>query len=350
MSNQQSITFDESFVTEKGETIPRPTVAYQSWGQPNKDRTNVVVVCHALTGNSAADEWFGGLFGSGKTLDPEKQFIICPNVLGSCYGTTGPASANPHTGEPYRADFPEITIRDMVRLQQRLLDELQINSIEMLIGGSMGGMQALEWCIMDDRPQSAVLIGMGKAHRPRAIGISHTQRQAIYNDPHWNDGYYPEGQPPKEGLALARQIAMISYRSDTDYQQKFGRKLQDGTDYFEVESYLGYQGYKLVNRFDAVSYVRLTQAMDSHDVARNRGSYEKVLGNIQIPVMVIGIDSDNLYPVEEQYELVRLLDNSRYRRLKSPHGHDAFLIEFEQLNNIINPFLIETPTQTANYL
>lgn len=349
MSNQQSHTFKEPFITESDCYLPEPTVAYQSWGNLNKNRDNAVLVCHALTGNTAADEWFSGLFGPGKILDPEKQFIICPNVLGSCYGTTGPASINPKTEKPYRADFPEITIRDMVRLQQNLLDELQINNIEMLIGGSMGGMQVLEWCIMDDRPQSAVLMGMGKAHSPWAIGISNTQRQAIYNDPNWNEGYYTEEQPPKKGLALARQIAMISYRTATDYQQKFGRKSQDGTDHFEVESYLGYQGYKLVNRFDAVSYVRLTQAMDSHDVARERGSYEEVLGSIQIPLMVIGIDSDNLYPVEEQYEMVRLLDNSRYRRLKSPHGHDAFLIEFEQLNNIICPFLVETPTQTVSY-
>jgi homoserine O-acetyltransferase len=217
----------------------------------------------------------------------------------------------------------------------------------MLIGGSMGGMQALEWSIIDDRPQSAVLIGMGKDHRPWAIGISHTQRQAIYNDPNWNDGYYSEDQPPKKGLALARQIAMISYRSNTDYEQKFGRDLKSDDQHYEVESYLSYQGQKLVDRFDAVSYVRLTQAMDSHDVARNRKSCEAVLSQVNIPVLVIGINSDNLYPVEEQYELVRLLDNGRYRRLKSPHGHDAFLIEFEQLNNLIKPFLVETPTRTV---
>ncbi len=346
-STQQSITFDDPFVTEYGETIPAPTIAYQSWGTLNKERNNAVIVCHALTGNTAADEWFDGLFGPGKTLDPESQFIICPNVLGSCYGTTGPTSVNPETGNPYRADFPKVTIRDIVRLQQRLVDHLDITGIEMLIGGSMGGMQALEWSIMDDRPQSAVLIGMGKAHRPWAIGISHTQRQAIYNDPNWNDGYYSEDQPPKDGLALARQIAMISYRSDADYEQKFGRALQNGNQQFEVESYLNYQGKKLVNRFDAVSYVRLSQAMDSHDVARNRKSYEEVLAQVNIPILVIGIESDNLYPVEEQYELVRLLNNARYRRLQSPHGHDAFLIEFDQLNNIIKPFLIETPTRTV---
>lgn len=349
MSNKQSITFDEPFITESGETIPRPTVAYQSWGKLNKARSNAVFVCHALTGNTAADEWFGGLFGPGKTLNPKEQFIICPNVPGSCYGSSGPTSINPETGDPYRADFPEITIRDMVRLQQRLADALGISSIEMLIGGSMGGMQALEWCIMDHRPQSAVLIGMGASHRPWAVGISHSQRQAIYNDPNWQNGYYPDDQPPKDGLALARRIAMISYRNHADYEQKFGRKTQPGSDKFEVESYLDYQGKKLVDRFDAVSYVRLTQAMDSHDVARNRSSYEEVLGLVDIPILVVGINSDLLYPVEEQHELVGLLPNSRYRKIISPHGHDAFLIEFEQLNKVIKPFLIETPTRIAIY-
>lgn len=348
MSHQQKHTFSDPFVTENGATLPSPTVTYQTWGSLNQSRDNVTLVCHALTGNTQADEWFSGLFGAGKPLDPSEQFIICPNVLGSCYGTTGPTSKNPQTNRPYRADFPEITIRDMVRLQQQLLDELNITGIELLIGGSMGGMQVLEWCIMDDRPQSAILIGMGKAHRPWAIGISHTQRQAIYNDPHWNDGYYTEEHQPEQGLALARQIAMISYRSEADYRQKFGRQRQAENHQFEVESYLNYQGQKLVARFDAASYVRLTQAMDSHDVGRNRASYSNVLGNIQIPTLVVGIDTDNLYPLEEQYDLVRLLPNARYRTLKSPHGHDAFLIEFEQLNNIIRPFLIETPRRTIH--
>ncbi|WP_138431434.1 homoserine O-acetyltransferase MetX [Fodinibius saliphilus] len=349
MSTKNTITFEDPFITEKGEPIPQPSIAYKSWGNLNKAGDNVVVVCHALTGNADAEEWFSGLFGPGKTLDPAHQFIICPNVLGSCFGTTGPTSMNPETGTPYRANFPRITIRDMVRLQRQLLDALGITSIELLIGGSMGGMQVLEWLIMDERPQSAVLIGMGKAHRPWAIGISHTQRQAIFNDPNWDNGYYSEEQPPKKGLALARMIAMISYRSDTDYEHKFARLQEADSKEFEVESYLDYQGEKLVERFDAVSYVRLTQAMDSHDVARNRSSYVKVLGNIEIPVLVVGINSDMLYPVREQHELAQLLPKGRYRRIRSKHGHDAFLIEFDQLNNIIKPFLVETPTRIAHY-
>lgn len=338
----------EPFVTESGYAIPEPLVAYQTWGELNDARNNVFLVCHALTGNTAVDEWFGGLFGPGKTLDPEQQFIICINSLGSCYGTSGPTSQNPKTGRPYRIDFPEITIRDMVRLQQKLLDKLRITGIELVIGGSMGGMQALEWCIMDDRPQSAVFVGMGKAHSPWAIGISHTQRQAIYNDPNWKDGYYSADHPPKKGLALARMIAMVSYRSDADYENKFGRLPQEDGDQFQVESYLNYQGQKLVERFDAVSYVRLSQAMDSHDVARNRPSYQQVLGQLDIPTLVIGIDTDLLYPVQEQQELAELLPDARYREIRSAHGHDAFLMEFEQMNDLITSFITETLKPTLS--
>lgn len=347
MSIQQSFTFNTPFVTEGGSTIPEPTIAYQTWGQLNADRDNVVLVCHALTGNTEADEWFGGLFGAGKAMDPNKHFIVCPNVLGSCYGTTGPTSVNPKNGKRYRVDFPQVTIRDIVRLQQKLLDELQITGIELVIGGSMGGMQALEWCIMDDRPRSAALIGMGKKHRPWAIGISHTQRQAIFNDPNWNGGYYSEENPPEKGLALARMIAMNSYRHPSDFDDKFDRRLQDGMEQFEVESYLSYQGQKLAGRFDAVSYIRLTQAMDSHDVARERSDFSGVLQQLAIPVNIIGIDSDMLYPREECQELARLLPYGQYNEIESRHGHDAFLIEFDQLNAIIKSFESELTQRTV---
>lgn len=332
-------TFSEPFVTEDGVALPEPTVTYTTWGDFNKARDNVVIIFHALTGNSEADEWFGGLFGPNNTIDPSSHFAICTNVLGSCYGTTGPLSNNPDTGQPYKADFPEVTIRDMVRFQQKLLDELDVRGVEMVIGGSMGGMQALEFCIMDDRAKSAVLIGMGKAHRPWAIGTSHVQREAIFADPNWKDGYYELDRPPAKGLSIARMIAMNSYRSPQDYDQKFERKLQPGRQQqYQIESYLSYQGDKLVGRFDANSYVRLTKAMDSHDVARGRKNYNRVLGKIQIPVAVIGIDTDMLYPPEEQKELASLIPNASYHEIVSPHGHDAFLIEFDQLNKMIKDF------------
>lgn len=342
MGKKKSHTFDKPFVTEGGKAIPAPTVAYQTWGKLNTQRDNAVMVCHALTGNTVADEWFGGLFGAGKALDPERYFIICPNVLGSCYGTTGPTSVNPETGNRYQADFPQVTIRDIVRLQQQLLDKLEITGIEMLIGGSMGGMQALEWCLMDDRPKSAVLIGMGRHHRPWAIGISHTQRLAIFNDPNWNDGYYSEDKPPAKGLALARMIAMNSYRHPFDFDEKFARRLQDGQDQYQIESYLNYQGQKLVDRFDAVSYVRLTQAMDSHDIERERPDFRDAVLNLQIPILTVGIDSDLLYPPEECQDLADLLPGGQYVEISSPHGHDSFLIEFDQLNKLVKSHLTET--------
>lgn len=335
MSKKHSQTFEKPFITEAGAIIPDPTIAYQTWGKLNPERDNVILVCHALTGDTSADEWFEGIFGPNNALDPMEHFIICPNALGSCYGSSGPKSINPEAGVPYQANFPKVTIRDIVRIQQQLLDKLTINGIELVIGGSMGGMQALEWCIMDERPKSAVLMGMGETHRPWAIGISHTQRQAIYNDPKWNDGFFSEEKPPKKGLALARMIAMNSYRHPSDFDEKFGRRVQDGQSLYEVESYLNYQGKKLVDRFDAVSYVRLTQAMDSHDIRRSRPRIDETIAELTIPIKVVGINSDMLYPPDECRELAELLPNGCYEEISSPHGHDAFLIEFDQLNPII---------------
>ncbi len=344
VQSENTHKLDQPFVTESGFAFPKPEVAYKTWGKLNKARDNVIVIFHALTGNPDADIWFKGFFETEGYLDPEHHFVICINVLGSCYGTTGPTSVNPDTGKPYQADFPNITVRDIVRLHQKLLDELDIKGIELIIGGSLGGMQALEFCLMDDRPRSAVLIGMGKAHRPWAIGISHAQRCAIYADPNWNDGYYDPERPPADGLSVARMIAMNSYRSPEDYDQKFGRDLQPDRQeqQFQVESYLSYQGDKLVGRFDANSYVRLTQAMDTHDVARGRSTYKQVLKKVDIPVAVIGIDTDILYPPEEQQELASIIPNAFYYEVKSPHGHDAFLIEFEQMNKFLGSFKHET--------
>lgn len=335
--------FKTSFTTESGVEIQNPKIAYRSWGTLNDAKDNVVLICHALTGNTNADQWFGGLIGSDKTINPEKHFIICPNILGSCYGTSGPTTINPKTGKAWQADFPEITIRDIVRFNQKLLDELGINGIELVIGGSLGGMTSLEFAIMDKRVQKAALFAMGKAHTPWAIGISEAQRMAIYADKHWNDGFYDSQNPPKKGLAAARAMAMITYRTPKNYQQKFEREVHPEKEVFQVESYLNYQGQKLVNRFDANSYITLTKAMDTHDVSRDRGSFEEVLGNLTKPVLVVGFDSDKLYPIEEQRELGRLIPNSQLAELKSLYGHDAFLIEFDQLNVELQDFITQSP-------
>ncbi len=327
------------FVTESGHEFQNADVAYKTWGSLNENRDNVVLICHALTGHAAADEWFPGLLGEGKIADPSKHFIICINVPGSCYGSLGPWSSSPKNGNPYRTDFPIITIRDMVHFQQLLLDELGITGIELVIGASMGGMQALEFAIMDKRINSAVLIAMGKSHSPWAIGISQAQRAAIQSDAEWNGGQYERGKGPLKGIAAARMMAMITYRTPDDYERKFSRKLQDENGLFQVESYLNYQGEKLAKRFDAHTYIILTKAMDTHDITRNRGTVQEVLNQVEIPIQVIGIDSDLLYPTSEQKELAQFLPNGRYHEIHSLYGHDAFLIEFDQLNIIVKPFI-----------
>ena len=329
---------NKDFITESGFRFEKPEAAYKTWGTLNKSRDNVILICHALTGHAAADEWFPGLIGENKLYDPDHNFIICINVPGSCYGSVGPWTENPKTGKPYRSEFPDVTIRDMVRFQQLLLDQLDINGIELVIGGSMGGMQALEFAIMDRRVRSACLIAMGAAHRPWAIGISEAQRAAIQADPKWNGGNYDFEDGPDQGIAAARMMAMITYRTPGNYDSKFGRQKQGKSDLFQVQSYLRYQGEKLAKRFDANSYVILSKAMDTHDISRCRPPKDVLLNRVEIPVQLIGVDSDHLYPVPEQEELAKLLPNSRLHIIESPYGHDAFLIEFEQLHNIIKPF------------
>jgi len=302
------------FTTESGHTFSELEIAYKTWGTLNESADNAVLICHALTGHAAADEWFPGLFDADGILDPTRQFIVCSNVLGSCYGTTGP-----RTGRDQGGDFPIVTIRDMVRVEQILLDALGVKSIELAIGGSMGGMQVLEWSVMDTRVRKMMLIAMGKAHSAWAIAISEAQRQAIYAD-------------PVAGLSAARQMGMVFYRSASSFEERFGRDPQPGnSDLLKVQSYLNYQGRKLVDRFDAVTYVRLTQAMDSHDVSRGRGTFEEVLGKVTIPALVLGISSDVLYWPSEQKELARLFGNGTYLELQSDEGHDAFLIEFPKM-------------------
>lgn len=333
-------TYPGEFVTERGDRLIRPVVAYRTWGTLNTTGDNAILLTHALTGSADADEWWHGLFREGGILDLKKQFVICCNVLGGCYGSTGPSSKNPVTGTLYSGDFPLVSIRDMVRLQQHLMDHLGITSFEAGIGGSMGGMQILEWAVMDQRLRSMIIIGTNAAHSAWAIGISEAQRQAIYADPHWHQGFYHHrGTRPSGGLAAARMMAMIMYRSHESFGKRYARNLQHGIDgAFSVESYLRYQGKKLVDRFDAMTYVRLTQAMDSHDISRGRDPMDEVLGSIRIPSLIVGIDSDVLYPPREQRFLADLIPEAQYAEIHSDAGHDAFLIEFEQMDTIMRDF------------
>ena len=353
------------FMLDSGRTLAPVTVAYETYGSLNAAGDNAVLVCHALTGNahaggfSSADPrtagWWEPLIGPGRGLDTSRYFVVCSNFLGSCYGTTGPTSLDPSTGNPYGPDFPQMTVRDMVRLQKALLDHLGVTSLRTVIGGSLGGMQVLEWGVMyPEQVRSIVPIATAAQHSPWCIGLNDIARQAIMNDPAWRGGRYDLSAQPRAGLSLARQVAMMSYRSDISFLARFGRERQaspesgpqaagdarfDFRNLYQVESYLRYQGDKLVNRFDANTYIAISRAMDLHDVAYGRESVRGVLGGLSMPALCVGITSDVLYPVHEQKTIAGMIPQSTYREISSPHGHDAFLIEYDQVAAVVAAFL-----------
>ncbi len=329
-----------------GATLPSVTAAYESWGRLDEAGTNAILVCHALTGNAhAAGEpgspgWWQGLIGPGKGLDTDRYFVIASNFLGGCYGTTGPTSIDPDTGEPYRDRFPRVSVRDMVRVQHRLLEHLGVRRLRTVIGGSLGGMQVLEWAVMYPGMVDTIIpIGTSLAHSAWAIGWNEAARLAIMADSDWQGGRYT--RQPERGLGLARIIAMISYRSAPSFQGKFAREVRaaPGGNLFEVESYLRYQGQKLVQRFDANTYITITRAMDGHDIEAGRGPARAILRGNPVRCLSTGIDSDVLYPVAEQKEIASAFPLGSYAEIHSPHGHDAFLIEYDQLNSLVSEFL-----------
>jgi homoserine O-acetyltransferase len=378
MEFMQAITKYTRFFTREpltllnGEILKNIQIAYQTYGKLNSTKDNVVWVCHALTGNAhaagiitgeeldnSADEefllkynkmnyektgWWDTLIGPGKLFDTDKYFIVCSNLLSSCYGTAGPSSINTETNKKYSMSFPVITIRDMVRVQKELADYLEIKKINILTGGSLGGMQVLEWALMyPEFTENIIPIATSAAHSAWATALNEVARNSILNDPAWENGEYTS--QPLSGLADARKVAMISYRSMSSFQQKFSRSRLDGehalnpSNKFKIQTYLDYQGQKLVDRFDANTYIYLTWAMDIHDVGYMRGGTEAALGSIKNKTLCIGIDSDILYPADEQKQISALIPNSTYSEIKSVHGHDAFLIEFDQVENIIKDFL-----------
>ncbi|SFC25496.1 homoserine O-acetyltransferase [Flexibacter flexilis DSM 6793] len=338
MNSRQEYTSREPFALDLGGELPEITIAFHTYGQLNEAADNVIWVCHALTGNSDAADWWDGLIGAGKLFDPEQHFIVCANVLGSCYGSTQPLSVNPQSGKPYFHSFPVLSIRDMAQAHELLRKHLNIKKINTLIGGSLGGQQALEWAIINPNIFSKVVVTATNAvHSAWGIAFNEAQRLAIEADATW------QTDSPEAGLAglkAARATAMLSYRNYSSYQKNQTDEdaesaIQNG---FKAASYQRYQAEKLVARFNAYSYYRLSQAMDLHDVGRGRGGVEVALGQIRAHTLVIGIKSDVLFPPSEQKQIARHIAQGHYVEIDSAYGHDGFLIENEKITVCVREF------------
>ncbi len=345
------------FTTESGFAFPSLRVAYETWGELNADGSNAVYICHALTGDShvtgpagpghRTGGWWDALVGPGRAIDTDHWFVVCANVLGGCQGTTGPSSQAPD-GKPWGSRFPTITVADMVAVELMVTDALGIDSWALMLGPSLGGMRVLEWLVAHPgRVRSGMVLGTGAAVTADQIGTQETQLAAIAADPGFRGGDYydaPDGQGPHAGLGIARRIAHLTYRSAVELNERFGRRAQDGEDpyawsadghrggRFEIDSYLGHHGDKLARRFDANTYVALNNAMSLFDVGRGRGGVEKALGTITAHLTVVGIDSDRLFPLDLQEEIVRHTPTAdRVHVVHSLHGHDGFLVEDDQV-------------------
>jgi homoserine O-acetyltransferase len=328
--------FTNSFLLESGKSIQNPCFQYQTWGQLAEDKSNVIWVCHALTGNHQVHDWWSGVVGSGLPFDPAVHFIICVNVLGGCAGSTGPLSLNESIGCPYFNDFPSLTIRDIVNGLKCVHDHLGIAKIKCLIGASFGGQQALEWAIQEEKHfDSVILIACNAQHSAYGIAWNAAQRLCISADHTFIQNRLDGG---RNGLIAARSVALLSYRSYQGYHETQKEQSDLLPPVFKAESYQQYQGEKLANRFNAYSYWILSQAMDSHNIARNRMDQKTLLRQLKLPVLVVGIDTDLLFPFVEQEFLAAHIPNSRLVKIHSHFGHDGFLVEYLQLRKHILEF------------
>lgn len=333
-----------ALVLESGEQIAQPTIGFHTWGRLNARRDNVIWVCHALTASSDVASWWSALFGPGKALDPQRHFIVCANVLGSCYGSVGPASPR-GDGRTWGKDFPAVSVADIVSHQQLLFEHLGLRGIELVIGGSMGGFQALEWARREpNRVQRVALVASSWRQPADAVALAELQSSIVRLDPEFADGRYAADAGPQQGLALARQLGHHSYRSGEEFDRRFGRqRREDGR--LQVLSYLDYQGSKLVRRFDANSYLRLNTAMNEFDLAANLPP-ASALGAIKTPTLVVAINSDRLYPPREQAELARLLPHAQLLRIDSTRGHDGFLADADSFEPALRDFLSRSVAAT----
>ncbi len=345
---------------DSGETLGPITLAYETCGQLNADCSNAILICHALSGDAHAAGltrdgkvgWWDDCIGPGKAFDTNNYFVICSNVIGGCQGSTGPGSINPKTGKPYALQFPVVTVADMVRAQRHLIDYLGIEKLLALAGGSMGGMQVLQWTVSyPERVRAALPLATTARHSPMLIAFSEVGRQAICADPNWNNGDYYDGLRPNTGLALARMIGHITYLSEESMHQKFGRRLNGrehfGFDFetdFAIEGYLHHKGSRFTERFDANTYLYVTKAMDYFDLANGNGSLTQAFAQCApIMYLVVSFTSDWLYPTYHSREMVSALTgigaDVTYCNLQSTWGHDAFLLEVETMTRLISDFL-----------
>ncbi|MBQ5899062.1 MAG: homoserine O-acetyltransferase [Alistipes sp.] len=336
----QFFRYDKPFELECGVVLPSLTIAYDTFGELNAERSNVIWVCHALTANSDVADWWPHTVEEGCFLDPAKYFTVCANFLGSHYGTTGPLSVNPATGEPWYGDFPKVTVRDMVRAHQLLAEHLGISRVKLLIGSSIGGFQCLEWSVMQpDFAERAAFIATTPRTKPWASAFNESQRMAIECDPTYGERSAEAGLA---GMATARSIALMSYRGGMAYDKTQEDANPDEVGFERrVLSYQRYQGEKLRRRFNAYSYYRLSQAVDSHNLGRGRGKVEDVLKQIKAKSLVVAITSDILFPPSDHTIMVENIPNVEYHLIDSDFGHDGFLVEHKQLNDIILNFLKE---------
>jgi len=390
LPNNQTIVRIPDFELECGEVLKKPQVAFKTFGKLNETKDNVLVICHALSGSCDVEDWWGPLLGPGKPFDPTIFFIFCGNVLGSPYGTASPITINPDTGRRYGPEFPLTTIRDDVRIHKYILDQLGIKSVEYVIGGSLGGMQALEWAFFGkEYVHNIVAIATSAYQSAWGISWNEAQRQAIFCDPNYNNGYYTDDKQPDFGLSNARIQALLTYRSRNSFQKRFGRKLMpikstfngdnlasntslihnEGNgklrlndpkikkpipmsncnkktllqqpSVYSAQSYLRYQGDKFVKRFDANCYIALTRKLDCHDIARDRfNTVAEALHSIEQNVLVIGIETDGLFSISEQNEIAENIIKADMHIIQSEDGHDGFLLEFQQMINYLIEFMI----------
>ena len=360
----------DDMILENGQRLGPITIAYETCGTMNRDGTNVILILHALSGDShvagyySEDDpkpgWWDIMVGPGKGIDTDRYFIVCSNILGSCIGSTGPSSLNPKTNRPYGLDFPVLTIGDMVKAQKMLMDHLGIEKILCVVGGSIGGLQVLEWCVQyPDMVLSAIPLASTTKHSALAIAFNEVARQAIMADPNWNGGDYYSGRKPDLGLAVARMIGHITYLSDESMRLKFGRRLQDKSDFsfnfdadFQVESYLRYQGKKFVDRFDANSFLYITKAADYYDLERQygNGSPVKAFSRTKGKYLVVSFTSDWLYPTYQSRAMVQAMKKNgldvSFCEIEAEWGHDAFLLPSERLNALMRGFLERVYNET----